>query len=117
MPPTIIGVATTDGISVCEHLARSTAFLILQVEDGAITSGKFRCRPADSCGTHAGFVDMLAGADAVICGGIGERPADVLTAHCIEPLVFVGAHSIDQAVNKFLDGRLALGSERVSLSR
>jgi predicted Fe-Mo cluster-binding NifX family protein len=117
MPSTRIAIATTDGISVCDHLARSTAFLILQVEDGAITSGTFRSRPTDSCGNHAGFVEMLAGADAVICGGLGDGAADVLTAHGIEPMVIAGAHSIDQAVNKFLDGRLALSSERVSLSQ
>jgi predicted Fe-Mo cluster-binding NifX family protein len=117
MPSTRIAIATTDGISVCDHLARSTSFLILQVEDGAITSGTFRSRPTDSCGNHAGFVEMLTGADAVICGGIGEGAAEVLRENGIEPMVIAGAHSIDQAVNKFLYGRLGLSNERVSLSR
>ena len=73
---TRIAIATTDGISVCDHLARSTAFLILEIQDGAITSGTFRSRSTDTCGNHASFVEMLAGANAVICGGIGEGAAN-----------------------------------------
>jgi predicted Fe-Mo cluster-binding NifX family protein len=115
MTPTRIAIATTDGISVCGHLARSTAFLILEIQDGAITSGTFRSRPTDTCGNHAGFVDMLAGSHAVMCGGIGQSAADVLTAHGIEPLVLGGPHSINEAVNEFLAGRLSLTAERACL--
>jgi len=115
MTNTRIAIATTDGISVCDHLARSTAFLILEIQDGAIVSGTFRNRPADTCGNHAGFVEMLAGADAVICGGIGEGAANALAAHAIEPLVLGEPHSIDEAVNRFLAGSLSLTAERVCL--
>jgi predicted Fe-Mo cluster-binding NifX family protein len=115
MPPTRIAIATTDGISVCDHLARSTAFLILEIQDGAITSGTFRSRPTDTCGNHASFVDLLSGANAVICGGIGQGAADVLAAHGIEPLAIDGPHSIDEAVNRFLAGSLAITDERVCL--
>jgi predicted Fe-Mo cluster-binding NifX family protein len=115
MNPTRIAIATTDGISVCDHLARSTAFLILEIQDGAITSGTFRSRHTDTCGNHAGFVDMLSGASAVICGGIGQGAADALTAHGIEPLVIGERQSIDEAVNRFLAGSLSLSGERVCL--
>src|ERR1022692_4140071 len=113
MTPTRIGIATTDGISVCDHLARSTAFLILEIQDGAITSGTFRSRPTDTCGNHTGFVEMLAGADAVICGGIGQGAADALAANGIEPLLLGAPLSIDEAVNRFLACSLSLSSERV----
>ena len=115
MNSTRIAIATTDGISVCDHLAHSTAFLILEIQDGAITSGTFRSRPTDTCGNHAGFVEMLSGANAVICGAIGQGAADVWTAHNIEPLVIGAPHSIDEAVNRFLAGSLSLSSERVCL--
>ena len=115
MTPTRIAIATTDGISVCDHLARSTAFLILEIQDGAIVSGTFRSRPTDTCGNHAGFVEMLSGAHAVMCGGIGQGAADVLAAHDIEPLVLDGPHSIDDAVNRFLAGSLKLTGERACL--
>jgi len=115
MPPTRLAIATTDGISVCDHLARSTAFLILEIQDGAIVSGTFRSRSTDTCGSHAGFVEMLAGANAVVCGGIGQGAADVLTAHGIEPLVLAAPQSINEAVNGFLSGDLSLTGDRVCL--
>ena len=115
MTPTRIAIATTDGISVCDHLARSTAFLILEIQDGAIVSGTFRTRPTDTCGNHAGFVEMLAGANAVICGGIGQGAVDALAAQGVQPLVLGSPHSIDEAVNRFLAGSLSLTDERVCL--
>ena len=115
MIPTRIAIATADGISVCHHLARSTAFLILEIQDGAIVSGTFRSRPTDNCGNHAGFAEMLAGANAVLCGGIGQGAADVLAAQGIEPLVLNGRHSIDEAVNGYLAGSLSLSADRVCL--
>jgi predicted Fe-Mo cluster-binding NifX family protein len=115
MTRTRIAIATIDGISVCGHLARSTAFLILEIQDGAIVSGTFRSRPTDTCGSHTGFVEMLEGTNAVMCGGIGQGAADMLAAHGIEPLVLDGAHSIDDAVNGFLAGDLKLSADRVCL--
>ena len=115
MNSTRIAIATTDGISVCDHLARSTAFLILEVQEGAIVSGTFRSRPTDTCGNHAGFVEMVAGANAVMCGGIGQGAADMLAANGIEVLVLDGPYSIDEAVNGFLAGSLKLTGERACL--
>jgi predicted Fe-Mo cluster-binding NifX family protein len=51
---------------------------------------------------------MLAGAQAVMCGGIGEGASDMLAAHGIETLILDGPHSIDDAVNRFLAGSLCL---------
>ncbi len=115
MTSTRIAIATTDGISVCDHLARSTAFLILEIQNGAIVSGTFRSRPTDTCGNHAGFVEMLSGANSVMCGGIGQGAADVLATNGIEPLVLDGPHSIDDAVNGFLSGSLKLTGERACI--
>jgi predicted Fe-Mo cluster-binding NifX family protein len=114
MTSTRIAIATTDGISVCDHLARSTAFLILEIQDGAIVSGTFRSRPTDTCGNQAGFVDMVAGAQAVICGGVGQGAVEMLAAHGVETLVLEGPHSIDDAVNAFLSGALRLNGVFVS---
>lgn len=110
-----IAIATTDGISVCDHLARSTSFLILEIEDGAILSGTFRTRSTDTCGSHAVFIELLAGAHAVVCGGIGQGAADMLAAHGIEPLVLSAPQSINDAVNGFLAGSLCLTGDRVCL--
>jgi len=115
MNSTRLAIATTDGISVCSHLARSTAFLILEIQDGAVTSGAFRSRSTGACGNHASFVDLLRGANAVICGGIGDGAANALTAHGIEPLVIGGPYTIDEALAGFLAGNLNLTAERVCL--
>ena len=115
MTPTRLAIATSDGISVCDHLARSTAFLILEIQDGAITSGTFRSRATDTCGNHASFVEMLTGANAVVCGGIGQGAADALSAHGIEALVVAAPRSIDETVNQFLAGELTLTNDRVCL--
>src|SRR4051794_34259710 len=115
MPSTRIAVATSDGISVCDHLAHSTAFLLLEVNDGAVVSAALRSRSTDGCGNHASFVDLLNGATAVICGGIGQGAANALTGHGIEPLVITGKHSIGDAVKQYLAGSLPLTAERVCL--
>jgi predicted Fe-Mo cluster-binding NifX family protein len=115
MSATRIAIATCDGISVCDHLAHSTGFLFLNIENGAIISGAFRTRATDTCGNHATFVDLLKGAQAVICGGIGQGAADSLAAVGIEPIVIPGQGSIDDAVNGYLAGTLTVTDERVCL--
>jgi predicted Fe-Mo cluster-binding NifX family protein len=115
MNSSCIAIATTDGLTVSDHLARSTAFLLLEIEGGVITSGACRTRSTDACGNHAGFVELLSGAQAVICGGIGQGAADSLAAHGIEPLVIAAGQSIDDAVNQYLAGSLTISAERVCL--
>lgn len=115
MPSICLAIATADGVSVCDHLARSTSYLLLDIEDGRITAGSYRTRASDTCGNHASFVEMLRGAHAVICGGIGQGAAESLAAHGIEPLVVEGPHSIDEAVNRYLAGSLVTTGERVCL--
>jgi predicted Fe-Mo cluster-binding NifX family protein len=115
MQPVQIGIATNDGVSVCGHLAHSTAFLILQFENGRISSQTFRSRTTDTCGRHATFVELLNGCHAVLCGGIGQGAADALMAHGIAPLVLAGRMTIDRAVAGYLAGTLVTTGERVCL--
>jgi len=115
MKSTRIAVATSDGVSLCEHLARSSAFIVLLVEDGRVTSRTTRNRATDACGNHASFVEILDGCNAVLCGGIGQGAADSLAAHGIEPLVAAGKHSVEDAVDLYLAGKLATTAERVCL--
>ncbi len=110
-----LAVGTTDGKSVCEHLARSSAFLILEIAGGSVASRTVRERGTDACGNHVGFVEILEGCDAVLCGGIGEGAARSLSAHGIRPVVAAEKHSIEEAVSLFLDGKLATTNERVCL--
>jgi len=113
--PIQIGVGTSDGVSVCDHLARSSAFLIFQLEDGRASTPAVRSRSADTCGRHATFVELLDGCRAVLCGGIGQGAADALTAHGIAPVVLAGPMTIEQAVKGYLTGTLVTTGERVCL--
>ena len=72
-----IAIATTDGVSVSDHLARSAAFVVVELASGVRTA---RVRGTEACGNHATFVEMLSGCDAVICGGIGQGAAVSLAA-------------------------------------
>ena len=113
--PIQIGVGTSDGVSVCDHLAHSTAFLIFQLEDGRVSTPAVRGRSVDSCGRHATFVELLDGCRAVLCGAIGQGAADALTAHGIAPLVLAAPMTIDEAVRAYLAGTLVTTGERVCL--
>jgi len=115
MESVTIAVATKDRVSVADHLARSSAFIVLKAEDGRVVSTTTRERKTDACGNHASFVEILDGCDAVLCGGIGEGAAQSLAAHGIKPVVAASQHSIDDAVTLYLAGNLGTTTERVCL--
>ena len=112
-----IAIATADGVSVCDHLARSAAFVVVEVNSGVPGVRTTRARGTEACGNHATFVEMLAGCDAVICGGIGQGAAVSLAAHGIRTLVSPSAAGspIDDVVRAWIEGRLATSDERVCL--
>jgi predicted Fe-Mo cluster-binding NifX family protein len=108
-------IATSDGVSVCDHLARSAAFLILEAENGAVISRSERSREADQCGNHRTFMDLAAGCSAVICGGVGQGAVNALMANGVQTIVLAGKMSIEDAAAGFLAGTLATTGERVCL--
>ncbi len=110
-----IAVGTVDGATVCEHLARSSAFVVFEVNGGRPRVMEVRKRAAEECGNHRMFVEMLEGCDAVICGGIGQGAVDPLMKAGIRPVVALGKHSVEGAVSLFIEGRLATTDERVCL--
>ena len=115
MTSTTIAVGTTDGVTVCDHLARSAAFFVLEIEGGRVIGRTERAWVRDACGNHASFVEILAGCQAVLCGGIGEGAFQALAAHGIEPVVAAGTHTVEEAVSLYLAGKLATTSRRVCL--
>ena len=110
-----IAVATADGLSVGEHLARSASFVVMEVAEGKVVSRVVRHRENGPCGNHKSFVEMLEGCDAVICGGIGQGAFDALSACGIKPVVAAGSFAIDDAAEQYLAGSLATTGERVCL--
>lgn len=110
-----VAIATTDGVSVCDHLARSGAFIVIEIEEGREVSRLVRTRGTDACGNHRTFVDMLEGCAAVICGGIGEGAAVALHAHGVQSLVLAEAMTVEAALAGYLAGTLVTTTARVCL--
>jgi len=115
METTRVAIGTSDGESVCGHLARSAAFVVVEVEGGEVRSGHMRVRATDQCGNHKAFTEVLAGCSAVVCGGIGTGAYEALVRARIRPLVLKESLSLKQAVSGFLAGTLPLTDERVCL--
>ncbi|HKE29624.1 MAG TPA: NifB/NifX family molybdenum-iron cluster-binding protein [Bryobacteraceae bacterium] len=108
-------IATADGVSVCDHLARCTGAVIFQIENGSITSRLTRFRNADGCGNHLTFTELFSGCPVAICGGIGQGAATALAVRGIEPIVLAAPMPIDSAVTGDLAGSLATTTERSCL--
>ena len=115
MGPTRIAIATTDGISVCDHLARSASFFVVEIEAGRVVGWETRARGTDSCGNHRGFIELLAGCQAVVCGGIGQGAFNALAAHGIETIVLAEPGSVKDAIAGYVAGALVTTEERVCL--
>jgi predicted Fe-Mo cluster-binding NifX family protein len=115
MPSTVLGIATTDGVSVRDHLARTAAVIIFHIENGVAVSRSVRSRGAGACGNHGSFLELLEGCQAVICGGIGQGAVNALAANGIEPVVLAAPLSIDSALAGYLAGDLATTQDRVCL--
>ena len=110
-----IAIATTDGVSVCDHLARSASFLVFEIGGDRILSRTVRTRGTDACGNHRSFVELLADCRAVICGGIGAGAANALAAHGVESVVLADPITVDAAIAGYLAGTLVTSDERVCL--
>jgi len=115
MPVFTLGIATTDGVSVCDHLARCRAVTLFQIENGAVVAMASRLREVDACGNHRSFTDLLAGCDAVICGGVGQGAVNSLRAAGIEPIVLAVPMSLEAAATGYVAGTLLTTQERVCL--
>lgn len=107
-----IAIATADGVSVADHLARSAAFLTVDLETGA---RELRDRGADACGNHRSFVDLAAGCRAVICGGVGQGAVNALAAHGIDCLVLAAPMIVEEAIAGYAAGTLITTDQRVCL--
>ena len=107
-----IAIATADGVSVADHLARSAAFLVYDVETGARET---RARGTDACGNHRSFVELLEGCRVVVCGGVGQGAVNALAAHGVHCLVLRSPMSVEDALAGALAGTLVTTDERVCL--
>ncbi len=110
-----LAIATSDGTTVAGHLARAASFLVMEIEEGRVTSSARRDRGTDECGSHKTFTELLAGCQAVICGGISEAAENLLAAHGTRSIVLALPMGTGQALEGYLAGTLETTSARVCL--
>lgn len=119
-----LAVAGNESLSLSSHFGRSAFFVVFEVENGSIKGKEVRqndltphargeCTGGDHSGrahSHAAIVSGLQDCEAVICGGMGERMAQDLSARGIRPVVINADCSAEQAVSRYLAGEI--GTEK-----
>jgi predicted Fe-Mo cluster-binding NifX family protein len=121
-----IAVAISDGGAVSSHFGRSTGFVVFDVSDDKIVGREERtntftahaqgqCAGAghhhDNPHGHGDIVNALSDCSVVLCGGMGRRAAEELSANGIRPFVIEDPRTAEDAVSAFLSGNLrAAGS-------
>lgn len=108
-----IAVATMDGETVSQHFGQSRGFIVFEVEGQKILS-KHLQSPADTphnegvCHgehNHGSAIEMLAGCEVLICGGMGGGAAAAVQSAGIRAVLLPGVPDAEQAVKSFLEGK------------
>jgi predicted Fe-Mo cluster-binding NifX family protein len=109
-----IAVATVDGETVSQHFGHSRGFIVFETEGATILGRQLRT-PDDTphnqgvChgenGQGGGALEMLAGCEVLICGGMGGGAATALQGAGIRPVLMPGVASAKEAVTQFLEGK------------
>ena len=121
-----IAFATNDGVSVEGHFGHCSGFLVLTVEDGAVTGRAYRPRPpavVGAPGPHGGGPcfcrgvgpapgaadprDLIRDCRAVLCLGMGPRAAEALRAMGVQPVILPGPADPESAALAFARGELS----------
>jgi predicted Fe-Mo cluster-binding NifX family protein len=111
-----VGIATADGVSVCDHLARCAGVVVFGIQDGAVVSRAARSRADEACGNHRTFTELLEGCSTVICGGIGQGAVNSLAAAGVRTMVLAKkGMTVEEAAAGYVAGTLATTDERVCL--
>ena len=113
-----IAVATSDGKSVSQHFGRSAGFVVFDVEGKNIVSQEFRINQATphaqglcngehehGAHNHAGIVALLLDCEVMLCGGMGARAAEALSAQGVKPMVLPVAGPVEDALAQYLSGQ------------
>ena len=95
---------TTDGNKIFQHFGKCPVFTLYTVSDGKVIKKESLDASASGHSALTGFLSA-AGADTVICGGIGDGAKQMLSAAGIR--LFSGVTgSMDDAVNALIAGKL-----------
>ncbi|MBQ7577651.1 MAG: NifB/NifX family molybdenum-iron cluster-binding protein [Synergistaceae bacterium] len=99
---------TYENGNIFQHFGKTENFKLYDIENKSITRNEVISTNGQAHGILAGFL-KAQGVDVLICGGIGSGAQEALNTVGIK--FFAGVNgSADEAVKKFLDGRLEFDS-------
>lgn len=102
-----VAVAAENG-KVSAHFGHCAHFVVAEIEEGSVVSRQTVENPGHAPGALPPFVAGL-GATVIIAGGMGRMAIDLFNSHGVEALVGAGG-SVDEVLNDFAQGRLAVGA-------
>lgn len=122
-----IAVITDDGKTISQHFGRALFYLVLTIEDGAVTQRELRKKLGHnqfhsqehtedhhaaghgsdeaSHQKHASMADAIADCKALLCGGMGMGAYESMRRLKITPIV-TDLRDIEAAAQAFIDGSL-----------
>ena len=95
---------TTENGEIYHHFGKTQCFTLYTIEDGKVADKKL-LDTSDSGHSALAGVLKQAGAELLICGGIGQGARDALSEAGIQ-LIAGASGSVDAAVEAYLAGNL-----------
>ncbi|MCZ7583809.1 MAG: NifB/NifX family molybdenum-iron cluster-binding protein [Deltaproteobacteria bacterium] len=113
-----VAIASGDGSNVSGHFGRSGCFVLVDIaptgeQTKTILPNEFTRHGQGACGhkqhgdhSHKQIVDVLAGCDAVLCGGLGRRAAAAFEIAGIHAYRAPAGITVDDALKRYRQGTL-----------
>ena len=128
-----IAVVSDDGVTISQHFGRAPFYVVVTIEGDKVTGKETReksghhtfaahhadVKPGEPHGydtgaqvRHANMIEAVSDCQIVVVGGMGWGAYDSLKSSNIEPIV-TDVKDIDEAVQRYLDGKLDNLMERL----
>ncbi len=93
---------------VSPHFGRCQKYVLIDIENGEVTSGQVIDNPGHSPGFIPKFLHDK-GVNCIVCGGIGKQAAQLLEEYGIEVITGVEG-SVESVIQKLLVGTIEGGA-------
>jgi len=128
-----IAAVSDDGVTISQHFGRAPLYVVITVEEGKLVNEEMRDKtghhtfaahhpdlaPGERHGYDAGsevrhtsMAETISDCQVLLAGGMGWGAYESMKSYNIEPIV-TDVKNIDEAVQCYLDGKLANLMERL----
>ena len=128
-----IAAISDDGVTISQHFGRAPLYVVITVEEGKLVNEEMRNKaghhtfaahhpdlaPGEHHGydagsqvRHADMAETISDCQVLLAGGMGWGAYESMKSYNIEPIV-TDVKNIDEAVQCYLDGKLANLMERL----